>query len=261
MTSTPTQNHAAPAPIQSDLLGGVTHGFFTRQGGVSEGIYAGLNCGLGSQDRREAVAENRTRAARWLDIPLSALAGVHQVHSAEVVHVTGPQNGQRPKADALVTATPGLGLGILTADCQPVLLADRAAGVIGAAHAGWRGAVDGVIEATVSAMEKLGARRSQIAAVIGPSIGPDAYEVDADYRSRFVSQSADNKRFFTEGKPGKFFFDLPGYGLSRLRAAGLDQVAWTGHCTYGAPELFYSYRRSCHAAEPDYGRLLSAIRL
>ncbi|MEL6954233.1 MAG: peptidoglycan editing factor PgeF [Pseudomonadota bacterium] len=261
MSEQSAEIETALAPIQSDVLAGTRHGFFTRRGGVSEGLYAGLNCGAGSGDRPEAVAENRARAAAWLGLKPEALAGVHQVHSADVVHVAEPQDGARPRADGLVTATPGLALGILTADCQPVLFADREAGVIGAAHAGWRGALGGVLEATLEAMETLGASRNRISAAIGPSIGPDAYEVDAAYRDHFVAEAPESASLFKPGKPGKYLFDLPGFGLSRLRAAGVGRATWTGHCTYGAPDLFYSYRRSCHENAPDYGRLLSAIRL
>jgi YfiH family protein len=247
-------------PITSPLLDGVTHGFFTRVGGASTGIFAGLNCGGGSSDQAEVVAMNRARVAAAMGVTDDALVGVHQVHSADVASVDGPTHA-RPKADAVVTATPGVALGVLTADCQPVLFADRAAGVIGAAHAGWRGAFDGVLEATVDAMEHLGANRAQIRAAIGPSISQRAYEVGQEFFEHFVDAERDNARFFINGVEGKYLFDLTGFGLARLRAAGVHAAGWTGHCTYSDPALFYSYRRATHRAEADYGRLISAIRL
>ncbi len=245
--------------ITSDALP-FRHGFFTRKGGASSGVYAGLNCGTGSGDQAEIVAINRARVAEAMGVPLSALATVHQIHSADVVTVTGPL-ALRPEADALVTATPGLALAVLTADCQPVLFADAKSGVIGAAHAGWRGARDGVLEATVAAMESLGARRADIAAVIGPTISQAAYEVGTEFLENFLSDDPENARFFANGEGGRYLFDLPSYGLHRLRAAGVGHAEWTRHCTYRDPDRFYSYRRTTHAAEADYGRLISAIRL
>lgn len=241
-------------------LDGVRHGFFTRRGGASSGIYAGLNCGFGSGDQREAVSVNRDRAARELGLAARDLAGVHQVHSADVVSLTAVPDVQ-PRADALVTATPGLALTVLTADCQPVLLADRPAGVIGAAHAGWRGALGGVLEATVAAMEALGAVRARIVAVIGPTISQSAYEVGPEFVEAFRAADPASRRFFVPGRGDRQHFDLPGYGIARLRAAGIGRVAWSGHCTYSDPDRFYSFRRSVHRHEGDYGRLLSAIRL
>ena len=245
--------------ITSDMLP-TRHGFFTRKGGASSGIFAGLNCGVGSTDQSDIVAINRARAAAALDLAPEALVSVHQVHSADVVTVTGPLT-IRPRADAMVTRVPGLALAVLTADCQPVLLADPGAGVIGAAHAGWRGAQGGVLEATVEAMVALGATRDGIRAVIGPTISQVAYEVGPEFVAGFLADDPANARFFVAGSGDRAQFDLPAYGLARLRAAGVGQVAWTGHCTYSDAERFYSFRRSNHRNEADYGRLLSAIRL
>ncbi|PJF07764.1 peptidoglycan editing factor PgeF [Pseudorhodobacter sp. MZDSW-24AT] len=245
--------------ITSDALH-LRHGFFTRKGGASSGIFAGLNCGAGSTDLSDAVAINRARVAAAMDVPLDHLIGVHQVHSAEVIRATGPLP-VRPHADALVTATPGLALSVLSADCQPVLFADTSAGVIGAAHAGWRGAMDGVLEATLDAMESLGANRQAIAAVIGPCISQRAYEVGPEFFDSFTAEDPDNTRFFINGSGDRLLFDLPGFGLHRLRRAGVGHAEWTGHCTYHDPERFFSYRRTTHAGEADYGRLISVIRL
>lgn len=236
------------------------HGFFTRKGGASSGIFAGLNCGAGSTDQADIVAINRARVAEAMEVAPDHLVGVHQVHSADVVTVGGPLP-LRPRADAMVTATPGVALSVLTADCQPVLFADAAAGVIGAAHAGWRGSVDGVLEATVAAMEALGATRSRITAVIGPCISQRAYEVGPEFFDTFMAEDPQNGRFFANGSGDRMLFDLPAYGLSRLRAAGVGHAEWTRHCTYHDPERFYSYRRTTHAKEADYGRLISVIRL
>lgn len=246
--------------LTSDLLTPLRHGFFTRHGGASSGVFAGLNCGTGSSDQREVVAINRQRVAQALDVPPEALVAVHQVHSADVVTVTEPL-ADKPRADAMVTATPGLALSVLTADCQPVLFADTAAGVIGAAHAGWRGALDGVLEATLDAMEALGAARADTVAVIGPSISQRAYEVGPEFFDAFIAEDPENARFFAGGAGDRMQFDLPGFGLHRLRRAGIGAAEWTRHCTYSDPDRFYSYRRSTHAGEADYGRLISAIRL
>lgn len=237
-----------------------THGFFTRKGGASSGIFQGLNCGPGSSDQCEAVAINRERAAAALGLAPAALAGVRQVHSADVVTVTGPM-AEVQRADALVTATPGIALTVLTADCQPVLFADPEARVIGAAHAGWRGALGGILEATVDAMEALGARRAAIRAVIGPTISQRAYEVGPEFLDAFLAEDEGYGRFFAGGTGDRPHFDLPAFGLHRLRGYGVGQAEWTHHCTYSDPERFYSYRRSVHRHEADYGRLLSAIRL
>ena len=234
--------------ITADLA--VPHAFLGRRGGVSEGLYASLNCGVGSADDPVAVTENRRRAADHLGAPLT---GVHQVHSPDVVVRDGP-SGDRPKADAQVTATPGVALGVLTADCMPVLFACGEGRVVGAAHAGWKGALGGVLEATAAAMRDLGA--GTIRAAIGPCIGPDAYEVGPEFRDRF--EAAD--RFFRRGRGDRWLFDLPRYGSARLAAAGVE-AAWTGHCTWSDPERFFSYRRTTQAGEADYGRLLAAIRL
>ena len=237
-----------------------THGFFTRKGGASSGIFAGLNCGTGSTDLTEAVAINRARVAQAMQVAADGLIGVHQVHSADVIHVTEAIL-PRPRADAMVTATPGIALSILTADCQPVLFHDASAGVIGAAHAGWRGAVDGVLEAGLDAMETLGAKRAQTTAVIGPCISQRAYEVGPEFFETVTDGTPKATRFFANGAGDRMLFDLPGYGLHRLRNAGVGRAEWTGHCTYSDPDRFYSYRRTTHAAEADYGRLISVIRL
>lgn len=244
-------------PVTSPLLDGVHHGFFTREGGASTGIFAGLNCGNGSSDQAEVVAMNRARVADAMGV--EALAGVHQIHSADVFMVDDV--AARPKADALVTATKGVALTILTADCQPVLFADVEAGVIGAAHAGWKGALDGVLEATLEAMDGLGAERGRVRAVIGPSISQRAYEVGQEFLEQFMDEDPVHGRFFINGADGKYQFDLTGFGLSRLRAAGVEQAEWTGHCTYSDPARFYSYRRATHLGEADYGRLIASIRL
>ncbi len=245
--------------ITSDALPS-RHGFFTRKGGASSGIFAGLNCGTGSSDQAEIVAINRARVAEAMGVPPEALVTVNQVHSPDVVTVTGPLDG-RPRADAMVTATPGLALAVLTADCQPVLFADPQAGVIGAAHAGWRGALDGVLEATVDAMEALGAKREAISAVIGPCISQAAYEVGPEFLDAFRDADPANTRFFANGAGDRLLFDLPGFGLHRLRAAGVGQAEWVRHCTYRDSDRFYSFRRTTHSGEADYGRLISVIRL
>jgi hypothetical protein len=238
----------------------VRHGFFTRKGGASSGIFAGLNCGTGSTDQTEAVAINRARVAEAMGLAPDTLVTVHQVHSALAIPVTGPL-AIRPEADSMVTATPGVLLAVLTADCQPVLFADAEAGVIGAAHAGWRGAVDGILEATLDAMERLGAQRRNIRAVIGPTISQAAYEVGPEFLDRFRAEDEASTRFFANGTGDRLLFDLPGYGLHRLRRAGVGHAEWTGHCTYRDPVRFYSFRRTTHAGEADYGRLISTIRL
>jgi YfiH family protein len=246
--------------ITSDALPGTRHGFFTRKGGASSGIFAGLNCGTGSSDLSDAVAINRARVAQAMDLPLSHLVTVNQVHSADVVMLTAPLD-PRPRADALVTATPGLGLAVLTADCQPVLFSDPQAGVIGAAHAGWRGSRDGVLEATLDAMEALGANRAAITAVIGPTISQAAYEVGPEFLDGFLQDDPDSQRFFASGTGDRMLFDLPGYSQQRLRQAGIGHAEWTRHCTYRDPDRFFSFRRTTHAGEADYGRLISVIRL
>ena len=239
---------------------GFVHGFFGRQGGVSTGLYDSLNCGPGSQDAAEAVAENRRLVCAALG-PESALVSLSQIHSP-IVHTLSAAPPGRPEGDAMVTATPGLALGILTADCAPVLLADHKAKVIGAAHAGWKGALGGVLEATLEAMEKLGASRTRIAAVIGPTISQDNYEVDFKFRDRFLELGLKHRRFFVPSdKEGHYRFDLPGYAAHRLTAAGLASVESLGICTYPPENGFFSFRRTTHAQEADYGRQISAIML
>lgn len=247
--------------ITADAIAPIRHGFFTRRGGASSGVYTGLNCGGGSDDQKDAVEINRARVSDALGVASSALVTVHQIHSPDVIAIEGPLGDARPRADALVTATPGVALAILTADCGPVLFADPEAGVIGAAHAGWQGALDGVLEATLDAMEALGADREDISAVIGPMISQRAYEVGPEFVERFIDEDARNARFFAGGNGDRAHFDLPGYALARLRAAGVGHAEWTRHCTYSDADRFYSYRRSVHRKEADYGRLISAIRL
>ena len=242
---------------RSPLLDGVTHGFLGRAGGVSEGIYSGLNIGLGSDDDRQAIQENRRRATEGV-LPGSALVTVHQIHSAEVVTVTGPLD-PRPQADAMVTDRPDLLLGILTADCVPVLFHDPKAGVIGAAHAGWKGALAGATDNVVAAMEKLGADRAGIACAIGPCIAQPSYEVDAGFRAAFLEADSENDRFFATGKPGHFQFDIEAYVATRLQAAGITRIDKLGLDTYAHEDRYFSYRRSCHRGEVGYGRQISLI--
>ena len=246
--------------LTADSLAPVRHGFFTRRGGASSGIFAGLNCGAGSSDQSEIVAINRARVAAAMAAAPDHLIGVRQTHSADVVTVASPPD-EKPYGDGVVTTTPGLVLSILTADCMPVLFAAPDAGVIGAAHAGWKGAQTGVLEATVDAMVALGAAREDIHAVIGPSISQRAYEVGPEFFERFVDDDPHTARFFAGGTGDRMHFDLPGYGLARLRAAGVGSAEWTRHCTYYDPQRFYSYRRSVHDRDPDYGRLIAAISL
>ena len=247
--------------LKAGALAGVAHGFLGRRGGVSEGDCAGLNVGYGSGDDHAAIAENRRRAVAAV-APGTALATVHQVHSPAAVAVAAPfPEEARPRADAMVTDRPGLALGILTADCAPVLLADQEAGVIGAAHAGWKGALGGVIEATVAEMEKLGARRARIAAAVGPCIARKSYEVEEAFLRRFVEADPEHERFFASGRSGHRQFDLEGFVLARLAAAGLARIEALGEDTYSQPERFFSYRRATHRGEPTYGRQLSLIAL
>ncbi|MCL6683586.1 peptidoglycan editing factor PgeF [Sphingomonas alba] len=246
--------------IRSSALKGVPHGFLGRRGGVSQGVVAGLNVGWGSDDDRAAITENRRRAVESV-LPGARLVTVHQVHSSDVVEAGDWPDDDRPHADALVTNKAGILLGILTADCAPVLYVDREAGVIGAAHSGWRGAVAGVNEATVTAMERLGARRDRIAAAIGPAIAARNYEVDHGFEERFLSLDPANERFFTEGPAGKPHFDLEAYIVARLAAAGVRKVEALGLDTYADSDRFYSFRRATHRREPDYGRQASLIGL
>lgn len=243
------------------LLQGVRHGFFTRKGGASSGLFAGLNCGRRSTDQSEMVALNRGRVAQAMGVTPATLATVKQVHSADVVTLRAGADLEaigKTEADGIVTDQPGIAIAVLTADCQPVLLADVQAGVIGAAHAGWRGALAGVLEATVDAMRALGA--TEIRAVIGPTISQRAYEVGEELLDQFLAEDPDYHRFFSGGPNGRPMFDLPSFGLSRLRAAGVE-AEWSRHCTYSDPERFFSYRRSTHEGQVDYGRLISAIAL
>lgn len=242
----------------------VRHAFFTRRGGVSEGAYASLNCGLGSGDDPEKVRTNRAAAAEALGVAATALTTVYQVHSPDVVRVEAPwaPGPDAPRADAMVTDRPGVALGILTADCVPVLFADSEAGVIGAAHAGWKGAFSGVLEATVAAMADLGARADRIAAAVGPCIRQESYEVGDDFRDRFVAADAGNAAFFAPGhRPGHCQFDLPGFAMARLGRLGLGAVTDVEVDTCADADRFFSYRRGTLAGAPDYGRGLSAIAL
>jgi YfiH family protein len=246
---------------RADVLAGLPHGFLGRRGGVSVGELAGLNVGYGSKDDKDSIDENRRRAIAVL-LPGAELATVHQIHSPRVVVAerAWPIDA-RPHADAMVSVTPGLLLGILTADCAPIVLADAEAGVIGAAHAGWRGALAGVAEATIGAMERLGAQRARIVAAVGPCIAQASYEVDAGFRANFVGQDAANDRFFTDGPSGKPHFDLEAYVVHRLTSAGIGQVDALHLDTYGDADRFYSYRRAIHRGEADYGRQASLIAL
>ncbi|MBB3347377.1 MULTISPECIES: peptidoglycan editing factor PgeF [unclassified Sphingomonas] len=247
----------APEPFRARLLGAVPHGFLGRVGGGSEGLYAGLNCGIGSDDDPAAVAANR-EAALAAVAPGACLLTPYQVHSADCATVDAPF-AERPRADALATATPGLALGVVTADCAPVLLADPVAGVAGAAHAGWKGALAGVTDATVAAMEALGASRERIVAAVGPCIARASYEVDGGFRTRFLDDDVANERFFADGRAGHARFDLEGYVAHRLAAAGVVRVETLGLDTYADERRFFSYRRSTHRGEPGYGRQIAII--
>lgn len=247
--------------ITSNVLAPFRHGFFTRKGGASSGIFGALNCGLGSSDQTDVVQINRSRVAQAMGAHAEDLVAIHQVHSARAVALDHPAPRPEEKADAVVTATPGLVLLILTADCAPVLFADPQAQVVGAAHAGWRGALGGVLQATVEAMESLGARRERISAVVGPTISQRAYEVGEEFLETFLAEDPGFGRFFVNGKPGKYQFDLPVFACTALRQFGIGHAEWVRHCTYSDSERFFSYRRSVHHGEPDYGRLASAIRI
>ncbi len=256
---------AAPAPdievFRAHALDGVAHGFLGRRGGVSTGAVAGLNVGTGTADDPDHVAENRRRAREAVRSG-ARLVTLYQVHSADAVAVVAPfEEALRPRADALVTDRPGLALGILTADCAPVLLADREAGVVGAAHAGWKGAIGGVTDSAIVAMEALGAQRERIAAAVGPCIARASYEVDSEFFRRFCIADPENERFFTEGRPEHFQFDLEAYVAHRLAAAGLRTIEMLGQDTYSQPDHFFSFRRATHRGEADYGRQISIIAL
>lgn len=247
--------------VHADALNGVAHGFLGRTGGVSTGLFESLNVGLGSDDIKSSVDINRRRAVEAVSKD-AALVTLHQVHSADAVRVTYAfPEADRPRADAMVTDRPGLALGILTADCAPILLADKAAGVIGAAHAGWKGAMTGVAKSVVEAMEELGAQRSRIVAAIGPCIGRGSYEVDSDFRKRFEAIEPENEQYFRDGAPGHHYFDLEAYVAAWLAFAGVDTVETLGIDTYANEERFFSYRRATHRDEPDYGRHISIIAL
>ena len=247
--------------IRADVLAGVPHGFLGRRGGASDGMFAGLNVGAGSSDDQGAVAANRA-AALVAVRPGATLLTPYQIHSADCVAVRVPfANGVRPHADALVTDNPALALGIVTADCAPVLLADAEAGVVGAAHAGWKGALGGVTDATVDAMEAMGATRGRITAAIGPCIARGSYEVDTAFRLRFEQADAANERFFADGRVDHAQFDLEGYVAHRLALAGVQRIEALGLDTYADEDRFFSYRRATHRGEPDYGRQIAIIGL
>jgi purine-nucleoside/S-methyl-5'-thioadenosine phosphorylase / adenosine deaminase len=251
-------------PIEARCLAelpGVRHGFFTRAGGTSQGLYAGLNCGPGSKDDPANVAENRARVAQHLGAQHADVVTLYQVHSANALAVSEPvDSNDRPKADAVVTCTPGLAVGALTADCAPVLFADAQARVVAAAHAGWRGATGGVLEATIAQMELLGADRARIRAAIGPAINQASYEVGPEFEAALLDRCADNARHFSRpNADARPRFDLPGYVESRLKAAHVAFIERQSACTYANESLFYSYRRSQHRNEVDYGRQIAAI--
>jgi polyphenol oxidase len=242
---------------------GIRHGFFTREGGVSGGLYASLNGGVGSKDNIEHVAENRARMAAAIGVTPDRFVTAYQIHSPHVVVVETPWTAEtRPRADAIVTRMRALAIGISTADCGPVLLADPKAHVIGAAHAGWRGALTGVVEATIEAMERLGATRGEIRAALGPMIRQQNYEVGNDLIERFRGEDPASSRFFAPAaRDGHAMFDLPGYIDSRLTRAGIRYIEDVGHCTYADPDRFFSFRRTTHRGEADYGRHVNAIAL
>ncbi len=243
-------------------LPGLRHAFFTRQGGVSQGIYAGLNVGQGSGDRPEDVAENRRLASDHFGLPVAALSTAYQIHSSKALIADASWGTVRPEGDAVVTATPGLICGALAADCAPILLADPNARIVAAAHAGWKGALSGIAEATVEAMVQKGARPEHIVAVVGPCISQDSYEVGLEFEARFLADEHANAGFFKPGEsPEKRYFDLPGFVLARLQRAGLESCAWIGADTCTDAQRFYSNRRAFRRGEPDFGRLLSAITL
>ncbi len=254
-----------PTPLTSPALSraGIRHAFFTREGGVSTGVYASLNGGIGSNDDPAAVAENRRRMAAHLDVLPANFLSLHQIHSAIAVDVNEPWPvSERPQADAMVTVKPGIALGVGAADCGPILFADPGVGVVGAAHSGWKGAIGGVLEATIEAMERKGAQRSRMIVALGPMLGPENYEVGPEFRAQFLADDAGNARFFRPGpRETHPFFDLPGYISARLERAGIGEIDKLNLCTYADPQRFFSYRRKTHLNEPDYGRLIAAIRV
>ena len=251
-------------PIHSDLLedNRVTHGFFTREGGVSTGIYEGLNTGLGSNDDKQNVMQNRTLIARHMSAPIENLVTPYQIHSSDVATIDTPwKQGENPQLDAVVTATPGIAIGVQSADCGPVLFCDAETRIIGAAHAGWKGATGGILENTISAMEDLGSTRANIKAVLGPTISVKNYEVGPEFVERLINLHAQNEKFLSPSpQPEHAMFDLPGYIIDRLTAANVT-AAWTGHCTYEDEKRFYSYRRKTHKNEADYGRQIAVIAI
>ena len=270
MISDVAQSYRMLEPLQSDVLADalsgparISHGFFTRAGGVSAGLYGSLNCGIGSKDERANVLENLARVARRLGTDADRLLTCHQIHSATALYVDRPWTPDaRPKADALVTRVPGLAIGALAADCTPVLFADPAAGVIGAAHAGWKGALAGILESALEVMEQAGARRANIIAVVGPCISQRAYEVGPEFEAAFVAVNQSYARYFSKPAPdARAHFDLPGFVGDRLRSAGAGRVEDLAQCTYSNPNRFFSFRRTTHAREADYGRQISAIML
>ena len=246
-----------------EALDGIAHGFFTRRGGSSKEAYHSLNCGFGSGDDQEQVRQNRALVAKSLGVASDRLVTAYQVHSPKAMIIDAPFNeGETPQLDALVTNTPGLAVAILTADCGPLLFADQQAGVVAAAHAGWRGAFEGVIADTIDKMCELGAKPEAITAILGPTISRDNYEVDQAFMDRFLERSASWSRFFSAGKrDGHVQFDLPAFIISRLQESGVGTAINLDRCTYGEEELFFSYRRTTHRNEPDYGRLISAIAI
>lgn len=252
--------------VQSQLLLGcedIRHAFFTREGGVSDGIYTSLNGGVGSNDRPDNVAENRARMARALAVAPEHFLSLYQIHSPQVVVADKPWGADdRPRADAVVTKTKGLAIGVSTADCGPLLFADDRAKIIGAAHAGWRGAFSGVIENTIAAMEEIGSKRKDIKVALGPLIRQNNYEVSVDFVDQFTRESDSYARFFAPAaREGHAMFDLPGFIAARVASAGIEQFEDLGLCTYAEPDRFFSYRRSTHRAEPDYGRHINAIAI
>ena len=242
-------------------LPGISHGFFTRPGGVSDGIYAGLNCGLGSADDGARVLENRRRVSDHLRGQRNGVVTLYQEHGATALAISAPVDREHlPKADAVVTSTPGLVIGVLTADCGPLLFADPEAKVVAAAHAGWRGAVGGIIESTLAEMERIGARRSRIAVALGPCISQTAYEVGDEFKSAVLERDPSSEGFFSvPGATGRPHFNLPAYILNRLKKSGVSNVVNEALCTYANESLLFSYRRTTQRAEPDYGRQISAI--
>lgn len=252
-------------PVTSPALtrAGIRHAFFTREGGVSTGVYASLNGGIGSNDDPAAVAENRRRMAEHLDVEAENLLSLYQIHSDIAVTVEAPWTlAERPQADAMVTRKPGLALGVGAADCGPILFADPEVNVVGAAHSGWKGAIGGVLESTITAMERLGASRTRMIVAIGPMLSQANYEVGPEFKTQFLTETAENARFFRPGQRETHpFFDLPGYISARLERAGVAEIDKLDLCTYADPQRFFSYRRKTHLNEPDYGRLIAAIRL